>query len=47
MIEIKNLEGLTSTIITGKNIDLDLHKNIIEGKDIKLGDLTINGSVYV
>jgi threonine dehydratase len=44
---VKNLEGLTSTIITGKNIDLDLHKNIMEGKDIKLGDLTINGSVYV
>jgi threonine dehydratase len=44
---IKNLEGLTSTIITGKNIDLDLHKNIMEGKDIKMGDLTINGSVYV
>ena len=44
---IKNLEGLTSTIITGKNIDPDLHKNIIEGKDIKIGNLTINGSVYV
>ena len=45
--KISNLEGLTSTIITGKNIDLDLHKNIMEGKDIKMGDLTINGSVYV
>jgi threonine dehydratase len=45
--KIKNLEGLTSTIITGKNIDPDLHKNIIEGKDIKIGDLTINGSAYV
>jgi threonine dehydratase len=44
---IKNLEGLTSTIITGKNIDPDLHKKIIEGKDIKIGNLTINGSVYV
>jgi threonine dehydratase len=45
--KISNLEGLTSTIITGKNIDPDLHKNIMEGKDIKMGDLTINGSVYV
>ena len=45
--KIKNLEGLTSTIITGKNIDLGLHKKIIEGKDIKIGDLTINGSAYV
>ncbi|MGL3827155.1 pyridoxal-phosphate dependent enzyme [Candidatus Pelagibacter communis] len=45
--KIKNLQGLTSTIITGKNIDLNLHKNIIEGKDIKMGDLTINGSAYV
>ena len=45
--KIKNLQGLTSTIITCKNIDHDLHKNIIEGKDIKMGDLTINGSVYV
>ena len=45
--KIKNLQGLTSTIITGKNIDPDLHKNIIEGKDIKMGDLTINGSAYV
>ena len=45
--KIKNLEGLTTTIITGKNIDPDLHKNIIEGKDIKMGDLTINGSAYV
>ena len=45
--KIKNLQGLTSTIITGKNIDFDLHKNIMEGKDIKMGDLTINGSVYV
>ena len=45
--KIKNLQGLTSTIITGKNIDPNLHKNIIEGKDIKMGDLTINGSAYV
>jgi threonine dehydratase len=45
--KIKNLGGLTTTIITGKNIDPDLHKNIIEGKDIKMGDLTINGSAYV
>jgi len=45
--KIKNLQGLTSTIITGKNIDPDLHKNIIKGKDIKMGDLTINGSAYV
>ena len=45
--KIKNLEGLTTTIITGKNIDPDLHKNIIEGKDIKMGDLIINGSAYV
>src|SRR6056300_576712 len=45
--KIRNLKGLTTTIITGKNIDPDLHKNIIEGKDIKIGDLTINGSAYV
>ena len=45
--KIKNLQGLTSTIITGKNIDPNLHKNIIEGKDIKMGDLKINGSAYV
>jgi threonine dehydratase len=45
--KIKNLKGLTSTIITGKNIDLDLHKKIIEGKDIKMGDLIISGSAYV
>jgi threonine dehydratase len=44
--KIKNLNGLTATIITGKNIDMILHKKIIEGKDIVMDSLTINGSKY-
>ena len=39
-------EGVTATILTGRNIDMELHASIMRGDDIRLGDVTITGTPY-
>ena len=43
---IPNLKGEVATIISGKNIDMGLHSQIISGKDVNLGNGVIEGSKY-
>ena len=41
------LDGPTATIITGRNLDMALHADIMAGRDIALGDYTVKGTPYV
>jgi len=38
--------GPTATIITGRNIDMTVHADIMQGRDVVLGDTTIRGQAY-
>lgn len=38
--------GPVATIITGRNLDMAIHADIMQGRDVKLGDLTISGQAY-
>ncbi len=38
--------GPTATVITGRNLDMDLFTRVVTGQDIQLGDLTIKGTPY-
>jgi len=38
--------GPTATIITGRNIDMTVHADIMQGRDVVLGDTTIRGRAY-
>ncbi|WP_281684703.1 hydroxyectoine utilization dehydratase EutB [Thalassobaculum salexigens] len=38
--------GPIATIITGRNLDMKFHADIMQGRDVVLGDLTINGQPY-
>lgn len=40
------LRGPTATIITGRNLDMHLHARIMQGEDVRLGDLVIRGQRY-
>ncbi|NQW14662.1 MAG: hydroxyectoine utilization dehydratase EutB [Rhodobacter sp.] len=40
------LYGPTGTIITGRNLDMDIFTRIITGADVKLGDFTLKGKPY-
>lgn len=40
------LNGPTATIITGRNMDMRLHADIMQGRDVILGDLTVEGRPY-
>jgi len=40
------LEGPAAMIISGRNIDMKLHADIIQGRDVVLGDLTLPGKPY-
>ena len=44
--KIKNLSGPVGAVITGRNVDMQMFTNIINGRDIQLGDLHIKGSPY-
>jgi len=39
-------EGPTATIITGRNPDMAIHADIMQGRDVVLGDLTLKGRSY-
>lgn len=42
-VEVK---GPTATIITGRNLDMDVFTQIIAGQDIALGDYCVKGERY-
>lgn len=39
-------EGPIAAIITGRNIDMKVHADIMQGRDVTLGDTTIRGQAY-
>ncbi len=41
-----SLTGPTATIITGRNLDMTMHAQIMAGEDVHLGDLTVEGRAY-
>lgn len=40
------LDGPTATIVTGRNLDMDIFTRIVTGQDVELGDLVIRGRAY-
>ncbi|HSS65129.1 MAG TPA: hydroxyectoine utilization dehydratase EutB [Gammaproteobacteria bacterium] len=40
------LEGPTAAIITGRNLDMKIHADIMQGRDVVLGDFVLKGSPY-
>jgi threonine dehydratase len=40
------LKGPTATIITGRNLDMQTHADIMAGRDVVLGDITVKGQSY-
>lgn len=42
-----SLKGPTATIITGRNLDMRIHADIMAGRDVTLGDYIVNGVPYV
>ncbi|MGR3316796.1 hydroxyectoine utilization dehydratase EutB [Roseovarius indicus] len=40
------LSGPTATIVTGRNLDMDMFTRIVTGQDVQLGDVTIKGRPY-
>lgn len=43
---IGSFHGPVATIVTGRNMDMTLHADIIQGRDVVLGDVTVAGSPY-
>ena len=41
-----NPSGPTATIVTGRNLDMDMFTRVMTGQDIRLGDKVINGVKY-
>ena len=41
-----SLSGPTATIVTGRNLDMGIHADIMQGRDVALGDMTIRGQPY-
>jgi len=44
--KLPDLHGPTATIITGRNMDMTVHADIMQGRDIQLGDYIIKGQRY-
>lgn len=40
------LRGATVTIITGRNCDMNMHAAIMQGREVRLGDLVLEGRPY-
>jgi threonine dehydratase len=40
------LTGPTATIVTGRNLDMEMFTRVITGQDIRLGDKVITGVTY-
>ncbi|MEP3114595.1 hydroxyectoine utilization dehydratase EutB [Nisaea sp.] len=44
--KLPDVRGPMATIITGRNLDMNMHANIMAGRSIRLGDLTLEGKPY-
>ena len=44
--QLQRLNGPVATIISGRNIDMKLHADIMQGRDVTLGDVTVKGQPY-
>lgn len=40
------LGGPTATIVTGRNLDMKIHADIMQGRDVVLGEMVLKGSPY-
>lgn len=40
------LSGPTATIVTGRNLDMEMFTRIVTGQDVQLGDVTVAGKPY-
>jgi threonine dehydratase len=40
------LGGPVATVITGRNLDMQLHADIMQGRDVQLGDILLEGRAY-
>ncbi len=40
------LTGPTATVITGRNLDMTLHADIMQGRDVHLGEMVLKGRPY-
>ncbi|MGG7645007.1 hydroxyectoine utilization dehydratase EutB [Rhodovulum sp. YNF3179] len=40
------LDGPAATVVTGRNLDMDMFTRIVTGQDIQLGDYTVKGRAY-
>jgi threonine dehydratase len=40
------LRGAVATIVTGRNLDMALHADIMQGRDVRLGDMVLEGRPY-
>ena len=40
------LTGPTATIVTGRNLDMELFTRVVTGQDVVLGDMTVKGRAY-
>jgi threonine dehydratase len=38
--------GPTATVITGRNLDMEMFTRVVTGQDIQLGDVTVKGKAY-
>ena len=39
-------DGPVATVITGRNLDMRIHADIMQGRDVVLGDYTVKGAAY-
>jgi threonine dehydratase len=39
-------QGPTATVITGRNLDMEMFTRVVTGQDIRLGDMTVKGRPY-
>jgi threonine dehydratase len=44
--KLPQFEGPAAAIITGRNLDMKIHADIMQGRDVALGDLVLEGRPY-
>jgi len=44
--KLSDLKGPVATIITGRNLDMNMHADIMAGRTVRLGGLTLEGKPY-
>jgi len=40
------LGGPVATVVTGRNLDMEMFTRVVTGQDIRLGDYTVKGQPY-